>query len=106
MRSVSAAVIITLALSGVAAPQGRPLDWPSYGGDSRRTGWERSDTRITRENVKDFQLVLKRNLAGSQGGSYSLTPPIVIGLLISYRGFKELGLVSNSAGDLWALDVD
>src|SRR3984957_4016311 len=106
MRNVSALAIITLAFSGVAKPQTRALDWPSYGGDARRTGWERSDTRITRENVKDFQLVLKRKLEGSAGGPHSLTTPIVIGLLISYRGFKELGLVSDSGGDLWAIDVD
>jgi outer membrane protein assembly factor BamB len=106
MRSVSALAIMTLAFGGVAKPQGRALDWPSYGGDARRTGWERSDTRITRENIKDFQLVLKKKLEGSGGGPRSLTAPVVIGLLISYRGFKELGLVSDSAGDLWALDVD
>src|ERR1700689_2652647 len=106
MRNVSVAAIVTLAFAGVAAPQARPLDWPSYGGDGRRTGWERSDTRITGDNVKDFQLVLKRKLEGSEGAPRSLTPPIAIGLLISYRGFKELGLVSSGAGDLWALDVD
>ncbi len=106
MRNVSVAAIVTLAFAGVAAPQARPLDWPSYGGDGRRTGWERSDTRITGDNVKDFQLVLKRKLEGSEGAPRSLSPPIVIGLLISYRGFKELGLVSSGAGDLWALDVD
>jgi hypothetical protein len=87
-------------------PQGRPLDWPSYGGDARRTGWQRSDTRITKDNVKDFQLVLKKKLDGAQAGPHSLTAPVVIGLLISYKGFKELGFVSNTAGDLWAIDLD
>src|SRR5262249_7094401 len=32
--------------------------------------------------------------------------PVVIGLIISYKGFKELGVLSNSSGDLWAIDVD
>src|SRR5205814_5729496 len=35
-----------------------------------------------------------------------LTPPSVIGLLISYRGFKELALVAGSAGNVWAIDAD
>jgi outer membrane protein assembly factor BamB len=99
-------VIIILACACIATPQGRPVDWPSYGGDARRTGWERSDTRITKDNVKDFQLVLKRKLEGAQAAPGSLTPPVVIGLLISYKGFKELGFVANSAGDLWSIDVD
>ena len=95
-----------LRLPCVATPQGRPLDWPSYGGDARRTGWEKSDVRITKDNVKDFQLVLKRKLDNQQSGPYALSSPVVIGLLISYRGFKELGFVAGSSGNLWSIDAD
>jgi outer membrane protein assembly factor BamB len=95
------AVGLLLAFAAVATPQGRPVDWPSYGGDARRTGWERSDVRITKDNVKDFRLVLKRKLDAG-----ILTPPVVIGLLISYRGFKELGFVASSSGNVWAIDLD
>ncbi len=101
-------VVPSLALicAVVATPQGRPVDWPSIGGDARRTGWERSDIRITKDNIKDFQLVLKRKLDGPQAGPHALTPPVVIGLLISYKGFKELGFVAGNSGDLWSIDVD
>jgi hypothetical protein len=81
--------------------QGRPLDWPNLAGDAQRTGWEKVDTRITKDNVKDFQLVLKRKL-----GSGPLTPPAVLGLLISYRGFKELAFIAGGSNDIWAIDVD
>jgi hypothetical protein len=102
------AIQITISLVGccLASAQGRPIDWPSYNGDAQRTGWEKVDTRITKDNVKDFQLVLKRKLENGPGGPYSLTPPVVIGLLISYRGFKELGFVAGSSGNMWAIDVD
>lgn len=106
MRIVSAAVTLSAVLASVALPQGRPVDWPSQGGDARRSGWERSDTRITKENVKDFQLIWKRKMEPAQNGPRALTPPVVIGLLISYRGFKELGVLSGSSGSVWALDVD
>ena len=93
-------------LPGIAFPQGRPLDWSFYGGDAQRTGWEKSDLRITKDNVKDFQLVLKRKLGNGPRGPRSLTPPVVIGNLISYKGFKELAFI-NGAGDmLWSIDVD
>ncbi len=84
-----------------AAPQGRPIDWPSYGGDAQRDGWEKSDSRITLENLRDFRLVLKMKL--DKG---SLTPPVVIGNLISYRGFKELAFVAGSSGGIWSIDAD
>jgi hypothetical protein len=106
MRRVTALLCVSLAFAFVATPQGRPVDWPSYGGDARRTGWEKSDVRITKDNVKDFQLVLKRKLDNQQSGPYALSSPVVIGLLISYKGFKELGFVAGSSGNVWSIDVD
>ena len=103
MKTASATLIAGLALASIAMPQGRPTDWPSFGGDARRTGWERSDIRITKDNVKDFKLVLKRKL---EGAGADATPPVVIGLLISYKGFKELGFVQGAGGSMWSLDVD
>jgi hypothetical protein len=90
----------------MANPQGRPIDWPSAAGDAQRTGWEKADSRITKDNVKDFQLVMKRKLENAQTGPYALTPPVVLGLLISYRGFKELAFVAGSSDNLWAIDAD
>ncbi|MGJ5815329.1 PQQ-binding-like beta-propeller repeat protein [Paludibaculum fermentans] len=106
MRSMGALVLTAMATAGIATPQGRPVDWPSAGGDARRSGWEKSDIRITRDNVKDFRLVLKRKIDGPTAGAKALTPPVVIGLLISYKGFKELGFVYGNSGDLWAIDLD
>ena len=98
--------VLLVAGAGLAGAQGRPIDWTSYGADAQRTGWEKSDSRITKENVKDFQLVLKRNLDNRQNGPNSLTPPVVIGTLISYRGFKELAFVAGSSDAVWAIDAD
>ncbi len=106
MKRTSVLIAISLVACLLASPQGRPIDWPSDKGDAQRSGWEKVDTRITKDNVKDFQLVLKRKLENAPAGAYSLTPPVVIGLLISYRGFKELAFVAGSSGSMWALDVD
>ena len=103
MRSFTLAVLIFFVGAGVIAAQ---IDWPSFGGDSQRTGWERSDTRITRENVKDFELVLKRKFPGPYAGPRSLTPPVVVGLLISYRGFKELAFTASGSDTIWSVDAD
>jgi outer membrane protein assembly factor BamB len=94
---------VGLLACGLANGQGRPMDWPSVGNDAQRTGWEKVDARITKDSVKDFRLVLKRKLEASKG---ILTPPVVLGLLISYKGFKELGFVQSNSGDLWAIDLD
>jgi outer membrane protein assembly factor BamB len=97
--------VVAVGVASIAHGQGRPLDWPFFGGDAQRSGWEKSDLRITKENVKDFQLVLKHKLE-TKSGDRSLTPPVVIGNLISYKGFKELAFVAGSSGRIWALDAD
>src|SRR6266478_7627926 len=104
MRRVLA--VISVALAGIGVAQIRPIDWPFYGGDAQRTGWERGDSRITKDSVKDFQLVLKRKLDTKSRGPYSLAPPVIIGRLISYRGFKELAFVAGASNNIWAIDAD
>jgi len=89
MTRLSAATLSLLASAGIASAQGRPMDWPSYGGDAQRTGWEKSDSRITKDNIKDFQLVLKHKLGAGPAASNALTPPVLIGMLISYRRFPS-----------------
>ena len=103
-RRLSRHTALLIVAGAAAYGQGRPLDWPFYGGDAQRSGWEKTDWRITRDNVKDFQLVLKRKLT-DPAGQRSLSPPVVIGMLISYRGFKELAFVTG-ASDIWSIDAD
>ena len=106
MRRFAALAVMTISGACLANAQGRPVDWPSYAGDAQRSGWEKSDSRITKDNVKDFKLVLKRKLETQQKGLQPLTPPVVMGMLISYRGFKELAFVEGGGGNLWAIDAD
>ena len=103
MRTATAAVFISIACSALTQAQ---IDWPSFGGDSQRTGWEKSDTRITRDKVKNFELVLKRKFPYARTGPRSLTPPVIVGMLISYRGFKELAFVADDSGTVWSVDAD
>src|SRR2546423_11658979 len=105
MRRISGLAVLSLCSACMVYSQGRPLDWPSYGGDAQRSGWEKSDSRITKENVKDFQLVLKRKFENQPKGPRSLTPPVVIGMLISYRGFKELAFVAGGSHTLLGIDA-
>ncbi len=105
-RTSSAVVLISLAAAHGASAQSHPVDWPLLAGDAQRTGWEKADSRITRENVKDFRLVLKQKLDNKTAGPRSLSAPVIIGNLISYRGFKELAFVAGSSDNLWALDAD
>jgi hypothetical protein len=106
MKSLVRFALLTLACSTPLLAQGAAIDWPFAGSDAQHTGWEKSDSRITKDNVKDFQMVMKMNLDPKLKGSHSFTPPVVIGRLISYRGFKELAFVESASDRLWAIDAD
>jgi hypothetical protein len=105
MKSIFPCLFASLICVQLASAQGRPVDWSSYGGDAQRTGWAKADIRITKDNVKDFQLVLKRKFEAGKG-SQALTPPVVVGNLISYKGFKELAFVAGSDNRVWSVDAD
>lgn len=106
MRRFYALTSLALVSTATLSAQGAAIDWPFVGNDAQRTGWEKSDSRITKENVKDFRLVMKMSLDPTVKGTHSLTPPVVIGRLISYRGFKELAFVEGASDTLWAIDAD
>jgi len=106
MNKTSTLAVISLACTAMANGQ-VAMDWPTIGGDAQRTGWAKVDGRITKENVKDFQLVLKRKFDGiKEKGPRTLAPPVVMGRLISYKGFKELAFIAGGSDDLWSIDVD
>ncbi len=52
-------------LTAVVTAQPRPANWPTYGADAQRSGWEKADARISKETVKDLQLLWKMKLGES-----------------------------------------
>ena len=107
MKTFLAVSSVALACASLANAQiGRTFDWHTAAGDALRSGWEKSDTKFTKETVKDFSLILKEQLQVEKKGSTYLLPPVVFGTLVGYRGFKELAFVANGSGDVWAIDVD
>src|ERR1700730_6515796 len=107
MRHLSTAVVLSLAGAFVAHGQlGRSIDVWTFGGDAQRTGWVKTDGRFTKDEVKNFQVLYKVKLEEQPKGVRSLTPPTMIGILISYRGFKELAFVGGSSDNFYAVNSD
>jgi hypothetical protein len=99
-------LILVLIASAPLCAQRSTLDWPFAGNDAQRTGWEKSDSSITKDTVKDFKLVMKMSLDPNVKGAHAISPPVVLGRLISYRGFKELAFVESGSDRMWAIDAD
>ena len=91
---------------GVVVQSARTADWFTHSGDPQRTGWQKRETAITKDTVKDLQLLWKLKLENKTKALYSLHEPLIVGQLITNRGFKELAIVAGSSDNLYAIDAD
>jgi hypothetical protein len=99
--------LTALFVSGlIVLGQSRGGNWPTYGGDAQRSGWEGTDASISKDAVKNLQLLWKIKLETQSRGMRPVMPPIIQGRLISYRGFKELAFVATNADIVYAIDAD
>lgn len=107
-RSLSL-LVICITCGIMIHAQSRGGNWPTYGGDAQRSGWEGADARIAKATVKDLQLLGTMRLESQTSqarGLRSLLPPVILGRLISYRGFRELAFVGTNADIVYAIDAD
>src|ERR1700680_4006449 len=97
---------ICLLLCIPSYAQVRRAGWNTYGGDPQRTGWERGESDLTKENVKDLKVEWSVKLDNASKELNSLTVPLVRGPLITQRGFKEVVIVAGSSDKVFAIDSD
>ncbi len=110
MKNVLALAGVSSCVSGVTgSAQARPrkLDRRMAATRSVRAGKRSADVKgITKETVKDLQLLWKMKLENQPKGLRPLLPPLILGNLISYRGFKELAFVAASSDIIYSIDAD
>ena len=80
--------LVVAAATAVSHAQGRGGGaWSTVGGDAQRTGWARTDPRISKDSAaKGLQLVWKRQIDKSAA---SLTQPVLLPNIISYRASRR-----------------
>jgi outer membrane protein assembly factor BamB len=111
MQKLRGMVLIPLSVACLCLPfahaqVGRVADWLTHGGDPQRTGWQKYEHAINPESVKGFQLLWKLKLENEQKAMYSIFEPLIMGRLITNRGFKEMAFVAGSGDNIYAVDAD
>src|SRR6185295_612240 len=102
MRRVSAAALL-LALAIIPL---RGADWLTHSGNPQRSGWQKDETKISKDSVKNLKLLYSIKLDTKQRSVYSLYGPLILERAITDRGFKELAFVAGANNDLYAVDAD
>ena len=80
--------------------------WITFGGDPQRTGWAKTETELTKENVKGLKVEWSLKLDNEAKQLNSLTIPLVRGPLITQKGFKEVVIVAGASDKVFAIDSD
>lgn len=96
----------TFFLAGLALTQFALADWPTFGGDSQRTGWAASETILNKTNVQTLELKWKIHLDNLPKELTSLAAPIVADQVKTSRGIKEYVIVAGSSDNLYVIDAD
>src|SRR5262249_38770474 len=52
-------VMYLCVFASYIAAQNREVNWPMYAGDAQRSGWQKTETRITKGTARDLQLLWK-----------------------------------------------
>lgn len=83
-------------------------EWTTSGYDAQRSSWVRTDTKISPAGMQKpgFQFLWKLQVTDESTQAHAATPPVLLDLVISYRGFRALGFVGAGADHIVALDTD
>jgi outer membrane protein assembly factor BamB len=108
-RPIVLSIVFALGAACVAHAQGRGgPNWTTTGGDAQRTSWVKTDPRISKESVQKpgFQLLWKTKVENQPRQLESLTQPMLLSNIISYKGFKALAFVGGSSDNVYSIDYD
>ena len=80
--------------------------WTTFGGDPQRTGWNKTETDLTPDNVKDLKLEWSVKLDSEPKALHGLTAPLVRATVATPRGVKDLVVVAGASDKVYIIDGD
>lgn len=105
-RPLVLAAAAAALLPATARAQAR--EWTTSGYDAQRSGWVRSDPRISKTAIEEgqFQFLWKHTFDNERRQLNALTEPVLQDFLVGYRGFKSLAFLGGSGDRIVAIDTD
>jgi outer membrane protein assembly factor BamB len=109
-RLIVMAVCVGFGALALQAQGGRTREWLTWGGDQERTGWNRSETAISKQNVRRLALKWKTQVDKEvsieiESGNSMLTTPLVAQNVRTPRGTRTVVYTLSAANTIVALDA-
>src|SRR5437016_6598821 len=108
-RSLTVALVLFLLLPLAGWGQApASSDWLTWGYDQERTGWNRAEATLSKENVSNLSLQWSAQLSTphSEIVLSTLTAPLVVEGVTTSQGKKTLVFVVGSDDTVFAIDAD
>ena len=100
MPKIIVFVIIVACVRGI-----RAADWLTDGGDVQRTGWQKAETVLNKENVHGLQIIWKTTLDTKPREMHKFLPTLVAENVATAFGLKRLAVTAAISDDVFANDV-
>ncbi len=89
----------------LAQSTGNP-EWPTGSFNQQRDAWQRDETRLTADNVKDLRLLWTLKTNNKTMGMQSFREPLIIPGVHTAGGVKTVAFLAGSADEVFAVDAD
>src|SRR5947209_5134018 len=94
--------ILIAALAGAVA---WGADWLTDGGNPQRTGWQKDEHILNKNNVGGMQVIWQLKFDNVPREMHSLFPPLIVGQLNTPQGAKQIAIVAGISDNIYAVDV-
>ncbi|MEO7143412.1 MAG: PQQ-binding-like beta-propeller repeat protein [Bryobacteraceae bacterium] len=81
-------------------------DWLTDGGGPQRDAWQRDEHVLTKDNVKNLQILWKLKFDNQPREMHSLFPPLIVGRIETANGPKQIAIEAGISDNIYAIDVD
>ena len=88
-----------------AVKSGAKANWLTDGGDNQRTAWQKNETRITTDTVKNMKLLWKVQLDNQPRQMHSLFPPLLVNDVTTAQGPKDIAVVAGVSDNVYGIDI-
>ena len=103
MRTLT--IVALMFTATITAAPATPADWLTDGGDPQRTGWQRNETTITKDNVKNLTVRWKTKLDNEPREMHNLFAPMIVSSVPTKDGPKEIAIEAGSGDNIYGIDT-
>ena len=94
-------LVAALLCCGIA----HSTDWLTDGGDNVRSGWNKEEHILTKDNIKNMKLLWKTETKNGPRALHGLMTPLIVQNVPTASGPKEMAFVVGASDNLYAFDT-